>query len=411
MRYAITGATVEQVKSVGAIDIRETRSTGIIFATLTSEQADRLRALGCVVSEVGKVQATVMPPAPVAGAPTYSPGQLLWAAGLEQLRSISKPPLYGEGFNLAIIDTGIRETHEQIKGRVVYRRNLTSDPMRDGFDHGTNVASVAIAVAPLCNILNIKVLDDDGSGTEEDVVMGIDEAISLHDERSEYAPSVINLSLGGPDDGNPYNPVRVACRVATERGIWVIGAAGNSGPDSGTILCPACERYVFAVGSAKYEPFTVSTFSSRGPTREGLVKPDALMFGEDIIMASSSGDTATVAKSGTSFAAPFASAIALLYHEGVLKYGGVEYPGEVPPGLYPEIRYLVSPQNVMDLYLAGICIKPQGAAPGKDYDYGNGLLFGPLLAQAITPKPAVDISSLLNAVVVFAMMGIVIKLV
>ena len=47
------------------------------------------------------------------------------------------------------------------------------------------------------------------------------------------APSVINLSLGTEDDGDPDDPVRVACRAAIQQGIWVIAGAGNDGPDSG----------------------------------------------------------------------------------------------------------------------------------------------------------------------------------
>jgi serine protease AprX len=406
VRYAVIGATVEQIKSVGGTDIKETRSTGIIFATFTEEQVARLRSTGCTVSKVGSIKAAVMPPAPVAGVPTYSPEQLVWAAGFEELRVITKPPLYGEGFNLAIVDTGIRETHEKIKGRVVYRKNFTSDPMRDGFDHGTAVASVAVAVAPLCDILNIKVLDDEGSGTEEEVVMGIDHVISLHDEAPEIAPSVINLSLGGPDDGNPYSPLRVACQAAIGRGIWVIAAAGNDGPDPETIMSPAAERYVAAIGSVKYEPFTVSNFSSRGPTREGLVKPDAVMFGEDIVMASSSSDTATTAKSGTSFATPFASAMALLYHEG---YQRRAMPTREITGVYPELGVMVPIQDMIDVYLGGICVKPQGVLSGKDDDYGYGLPFGPLVKRAIGLRPAIDLSAVLTGLVTVSMLGMMVR--
>ena len=408
MRYAIMGATAQQVKNAGGSEVKETR-TGIIFATLSQSQTARLRSQGCIVNPVGQVKATVMPPAPVAAAPTYSPEQLVWAAGLEDLRGVTEPPLYGEGFNLAIIDTGIRESHQKLSGRVVYRKNLTSDAMRDGFDHGTGVASIAAAVAPQCNFLNIKVLDNRGEGSEEEVVMGIDEVLSLHDSGSEYAPWVINLSLGGHYDNNPYNPLRVACRAAIDRGIWIVAAAGNEGPDAGTIMSPACEKYVAAIGSAKYDPFMVSDFSSRGPTKEGLIKPDAVSFGEDIVVASSSSDTATIAKSGTSFSVPFASAMAVLYHEGVLKWHGVQYPGEVPPGIYPEITWLISIQEMIDVYFPGICVKPEGVASSKDYDYGYGLPFGPLVSQAITRKPAVDIPGALSAVVAMSMLGMVVR--
>ena len=408
MRYAVMGATAQQVKNTGGTDIKETL-TGIVFATLTERQVAQLKSQGYVVSPVGQIKATVMPPAPVAAAPTYSPEQLVWASGLEDLRGITEPPLYGEGFNLAIIDTGIRESHEKIMGRVGYRKNLTSDSMQDGFDHGTGVASIAVAVAPRCSLLNIKVLDNHGAGTEEDVVMGIDEVLSLHDEGSEYAPWVINLSLGGHDDNNPYNPLRIACRAAIDRGIWVIAAAGNEGPGAETIMSPACERYVAAIGSAKYDPFMVSNFSSRGPTEEGLTKPDAVSFGEDIVVASSVSDTAIIAKSGTSFSVPFTSAMAVLYHEGVLKWHGVQFPGEVPPGIYPEITGLISIQELIDVYLPGICVKPENTIAGKDYDYGYGLPFGPLVSQAITQKPAVDIPGALTAVVAMSMLGMVIR--
>ncbi len=157
-RYSIIGATAEQVRGAGGTDIKETRM-GIIFATLTLQQAEALRRMGFTVSEVSQVKTAVMPPTPVAGAPTYSPEQLVWVAGLENLRAAIRPPPYGEGLNLALIDSGIRETHERVRGRVVYGKNYTTDPMRDGFGHGTGVASIAVAAAPLCGILNLKVLD------------------------------------------------------------------------------------------------------------------------------------------------------------------------------------------------------------------------------------------------------------
>lgn len=415
MRYSIVGATVEQVKSAGGQDIKQTR-TGIIFAGLNDSQAEKLREAGCILRPLGEVRPAVMPPIPVTAAPTYSPEQLMWSAGVEQLRTIADPPLYGAGFNIAIIDTGIRETHELIKGRVVYRKNFTSGLHRDGFDHGTGVASIVLSVAPLANILDLKVLDDNGTGTEEEVVLAIDEVIALHDENSEFAPCVINLSLGSPDDGDPYNPMRVACRAAIDKGIWVFAAAGNNGPATGTVMSPACEQYVVAVSSAKYfsseNTFTVSSFSSRGPTGEGLVKPDAVLFGEDIIMASSAGDEATVAKSGTSFAVPFASGMAVLYHEGVLAYGGVRYPEGPPAGLYPGITDLVPVQDMLDRYLSGICIKPQGAPEVKDCDYGFGLPFGPLITQALSPRPADSLSSLVpsfSALMLLAVMGMVMR--
>ena len=411
-RYSIVGASVEQVRSAGGTDIKEARNAGVIFATLTEAQAVQLRALGGKANKVGKVSAAIMPPMPIAAVPTYTPEQMSWVAGWEDLRQrYFAPPLYGAGYNLAVVDSGIRETHQMVKGRVVYRRNLTSDPMIDGYGHGTAIASIVAAVAPQCNILNIKVLDSQGEGSEEDVVMGMDHLVSLLDANPDLAPHVINLSLGRPDDGDPNNALRVACRAAIARGIWVSAAVGNGGPTPGTIMSPACEKYVFATGSARYDParrtFAVSTWSSRGPTREGLIKPDAVFFGEDMIVATSETDTATTARSGTSFSTPFNSAIAILYHEGIAKR--VQYPVEVPPGLHPEMTWLITIQDLIDKWLAGITTKPAGVPAAKDNDYGYGLVFAPLVLRVMGVVPALDLSAVLSAFAGVAMMGMVVR--
>ena len=414
MRYSITGATVEMVKNAGGNNIKEARSMGIIFATLTPEQADKLRSLGCQVNQVGEVKAATMPPIvsppiPVAAAPVYSPEQVLEIVGLDDLRSLMTPALYGDGFNLAIIDSGIRETHEKISGRVVYSKNYTSDPMRDGLDHGTGVCSVALVVAPLCNILNLKVLSDKGEGTEEDVVLAIADCIDLHDTEPNIAPSVINLSLGAPDDGNPDNMLRVACQAAIEKGIWVVASAGNSGPGTQTITNPACERYVAAIGSTKYIPdnnsFVISDWSSRGPTMEGFIKPDMVIFGEDIVMASSASDTATIAKSGTSFAAPFISGCGILYQEGWVR-APIQYPYPVWDS-YPELIELPAIDTLIDRYFGEVSVKPQGTVSGKDTIYGWGLPLGELVSQAIGVRPASDFSGVMDTIAPLLTIGMV----
>ena len=397
MRYAVISLilTVSQleaeVKRCSGKNLRIASASKQVFADLDQSAVGKLKAKGCIISNVGGVKADVMfppvvtPPEPLTGAPIYTPEELFWFAGLEELRSLTEPPLYGEGMNLAIIGTGIRETHRKINGRVIYSKNYTTDVMGDGFDHDTGVCDIALAVVPQCSILNLRVLNDTGEGTEEDVAIAIDDCITMLDTNPVIAPEVINLSLGGPDDGNPDNPLRVACRAAIDRGIWIFASAGNGGPAPYTVTCPACEQYVGAVGSCGYEPFIISDWSSRGPTLEGLVKPDIVMFGENISMASSVSDTSIVAKSGTSFAVPIISAIAILYQEGVRRL--VEVPGEIPPGIILAGQRLVSINEIIDNYIPNMCIKPQGVALEKDYDYGSGLVWGPLVYRAITVTP------------------------
>jgi len=422
MRYAVISGRLTitelqlEVKRCGGKNLKVANASKQVFCDLDQSAVGKLKARGCVVSLIGGTRATVMPPIvtppiPAAAIPTYSPEDLIWATGLEDSRHLIEPPLYGEGFNIAIIGTGIRETHEKIYGRVIYSKNYTTDPMRDGFNHDTGVASIITTVAPLCNILNLKVLNNKGEGTEEELTLAIDDCLVMYDNREVITPLVLNLSLGAPDNGNPNSPLRIACRAAIQRGIWIAAAAGNGGPSPSTILSPACERYVFAVGSAKYDtPFDVSDFSSRGPTKEGIVKPEALMFGENIIVASSESDTATIAKSGTSFSTPFMSAAALLYNEGWLK---VRYVGEPFPsmwtGRFPELEVLEAPPSIdviIDRYLGQVSTKPQGVTLGKDNDYGYGIIAGELVAASLGVVPVTDISTMLSSLMPIFGLGI-----
>ena len=129
------------------------------------------------------------------------------------------------------------------------------------------------------------------------------------------------------------------------------------------------------------------------------------MIGEDLIMASSESDSATVAKSGTSFAAPFCSGAALLFFEG---YQRQAVPTEQIPGvpMQPTPGIPVSIEDMLDKYMPLVCVKPQGAATGKDDDYGYKILFAlmPNLRSGIYPRPSAIVSPMIG-IVVLGMFG------
>lgn len=413
MRYSIVGAMVEMVRQAGGTDIREAKHSGIVFATLDDSGVARLRALGCTVTPVGKVTTDVMPPPqPVTAEPVFTPSMLLALTGFDAFREYFDPPLLGEGINVAVIDTGIRETHELIKGGVVYRKNFTSDPMADDFDHGTGVAALVRAMAPKCGLLNIKILDSKGEGTEEDLTLAIDDLLDYHSQSGVL--HVINLSLGSPDDGDPYNPVRIACRSAIELGIYVRAAAGNTGPLSGTVMSPAVEKSVGAIGSCGLDTANqrvyISAFSSRGPTLEGLIKPDYVMFGENIITASSASDTATVAKSGTSFACPQASGLNAISLEAYARQASSmmeQYP-HLAESIEWSYQQAINPATSLEVYIPKVTAKPQGMPPGKDNDYGWGIPFASLALDAFqgAARP-MNVTDMVAPVMAIGMMGMV----
>lgn len=422
-RYSVLNCTPEAVERMGGENIQVMKHSSIIFADLTETEALNLQNSGCIVAPVERVTTGVIAPptpTPVGLQPLITPASALEVTEFEDLRKMTSPPLYGQGMKIAMIDTGMRETHEQLAGKVIYSKNYTSAPMRDGFSHGTGTASIFAVVAPECGILNLKVMDDDGNGTTEAVVLAIEDCIDLLVTRPEIAPSLINLSLGTADTGDPNDVLRVACRTAIAKGIWLNAAAGNGGPNAGTIMSPACERYVFAIGSGRLIPldsgynFGVSEFSSRGATKEGLIKPDAIFFGENIEMASSESDTAVVAKSGTSFATPFTSGLMLLYMQGVLMRTNIpreaflDIAKDMPAAEYT--TELVSSPNMIDKYLQYITIKPQGVAKAKDNWYGFGLPYGSLVVKMLGAAPVgIDLSSLIGGVMAVSMMGMMMK--
>jgi serine protease AprX len=310
VRYAIIAKEVSldrveaEVKKVGATDIRRTNLLNQLFCEMDPEQAHTLASVpGLVVKGVGKLQTqqTTLVQAPVE---TISDVFYL-------LRSYFNPPLTGVGLTVAILDSGMRKSHQSLSSKVVYEANFTDSPSADDvFGHGTQVAFVIAGgmhypgekagISPGASLFNIKVIGDDGVGSEEAIVMGIDRVCDLAEEArkkglwptDELYPNVINLSFGGEDDGDPDNPVRLACRQASQiYGLDVVAAGGNSGPRMTTITLPACDPEVIAVGAVETAgDLAVWEKSSRGPTVQGETKPDFVLWGTNLEMASNEAD-------------------------------------------------------------------------------------------------------------------------
>ena len=130
--------------------------------------------------------------------------------------------------------------------RVVYSQSFvagdTTTP--DKYGHGTHVAGLIggtgassgtangyaatyAGMAPNVNLINLRVLDQNGSGTDSQVIAAIEEAITL---QSTYNIRVINMSLGRPVfESYTLDPVDQAVEAAWKAGIVVVAAAGNNG--------------------------------------------------------------------------------------------------------------------------------------------------------------------------------------
>jgi len=143
------------------------------------------------------------------------------------------------------------------------------------------------------------------------------------------APHVVSNSWGGSGSGNrDYDQ---AIRALHTGKITVLFSAGNSGPACGTIGNPAERPEVLAVGSTTSKD-AVSYFSSRGPTKDGRIKPEISAPGSDIVSAWYTADDAYSSLSGTSMACPHAAGAASMLY-----------------ALKPDIK----PKNVESLLISG----------------------------------------------------------
>jgi len=416
MRYSAvsTGLTIQDVERVlrqhGATGIRVAPRVNQVMCDLDPSVIAKLNTMtGLSIKAIRKIGSAISPPTPAStGESVFGMYAANNISTLYQLRHYFDPPLTGAGYTIAVLDSGIRKTHRGLVGKVIHEENFSDSlTMGDVFDHGTGVAWVCVGgqdapgeesgIAPGASLMNFKVIGDSGEGTVEDAVLAIERVMELREQHADIAdplrPACINISFGAVDTGDPEDPLRVACRAAAEVKMGVVCAAGNGGPTPGTILSPACDPDLIAVGSVKLSPLLlVSDFSSRGPTIEGTIKPDIVFFGENILVASCVSDDAFVAKSGTSFATPFVSAGNALAQEL-----GIKVLGMSPDELWGIAEWAKE--------IPQISMKYQGELVGKDNSYGYGMPYGELVTSLFSG--AVMGPSMLGAimpVMVLAMM-------
>ncbi|MDX3659440.1 S8 family serine peptidase [Streptomyces sp. ID05-26A] len=222
----------------------------------------------------------------------------------------------GKDVTVAILDTGVDETHPDLAGAVLESKNFSdSDTTDDRVGHGTHVASTVTGdgkykgIAPDAKLINGKVLGDYGGGRESDIIAGMEWAAAK--------AKVVNMSLGSswPDEGT--DPMSLALnRITEQTGALFVVAAGNSG---GPIGSPGSADAALTVGAVNRDD-TLADFSSRGPRWfNNAVKPDITAPGVDIVAAKAkNGQIGTpvgeghVALSGTSMATPHVAGAAAI---------------------------------------------------------------------------------------------------
>lgn len=160
----------------------------------------------------------------------------------------------GKGVTSYVIDTGVNVNHVEFDGRAKWGKTIPlNDADIDGNGHGTHcagtIASKHYGIAKKANVVAVKVLKSDGSGTMSDVIKGVEYAAQAHlkesKENKKFKGSTANMSLGG----GKSPALDLAVDAAVTAGIHFAVAAGNENQDACN-TSPASSEKAITVGAS-----------------------------------------------------------------------------------------------------------------------------------------------------------------
>ena len=227
--------------------------------------------------------------------------------------------LDGTGVTVAVLDTGVDQTHPDLAEQVAETRSFVpGETVTDVNGHGTHVASTVAGtgaasdgkekgVAPGADLAIGKVLNDAGSGAESWIIEGMEWGAGRAD--------VVSMSLGSPEASDGTDPMALAVDSLSEStGALFVIAAGNYGRVSG-IGSPGAAQSALTVGAVDGADER-AYFQDMGPRLgDAVVKPEIVAPGVDVLAARSSasgGDGPYVSLSGTSMATPHVAGAAAI---------------------------------------------------------------------------------------------------
>lgn len=168
-------------------------------------------------------------------------------------------------------------------------------------------------IAPKCRFIAVKVLDSKGNGSTENVLKGLDWVM---ENAERYRIQIVNISVGTVDKTEEGDKEELIQKVeeAWDKGLIVVAASGNNGPEEGSVTVPGASRKVITVGCSDDQLKAAGGCSGRGPTKLCICKPEIVAPGYRIMSLNVKNGYGS--KSGTSMATPIVSGcIALLLEQ------------------------------------------------------------------------------------------------
>lgn len=233
------------------------------------------------------------------------------------------PKLTGYGVGVAVLDTGIFP-HIDMKDRIIGFYDVISNKVSayDDNSHGSHVAGIIAGdgrasggkyagTATKANLIGVRILGRSGKGSSADALKGIDWVLK---NRKKYDIRVVNISfsMDADEENDENHPLIKAVEELWGNKIVVVTAAGNEGPQEGTIGVPGICRKIITVGA--YDNLyghdskgnVRQFYSGRGNKTLPYIKPEIVARGSDIVSCSNTRFGYSK-KSGSSMAAPYVS--------------------------------------------------------------------------------------------------------
>lgn len=241
----------------------------------------------------------------------YAAGQ--WSIASSDISYAWDSGFNGKGVRIGLIDSGVNEQHEDLKGASFangYNVIDGSYDVTDNVGHGTFVCGILSArrdnnlgIAGFCTDATIVPIKCFGSSLETDASYVIE---AIYEAADNYHCDIINLSLGIKDDTQnegAISSLEEAIEYATGKGIIVVSAVGNDG--TSTLYYPAAFKCAIGVGSIDKNG-KVADFSQKNSSVY-VVSP-----GIDIIGLGNKTSSSYEIGDGTSFSTPFVTAAAAI---------------------------------------------------------------------------------------------------